>query len=403
MSRPFFSRRALPLALTLAVVAGAGLFASSTSRAQVPIVPPNLQLKLAPTLNIQVSPQLKTHLLATKLKVAPAVLDKQFFLKANIPFIKLANGEEKALIPLALMEGGQSASTDKLPAEVEELRPYITDKNGIFQVRKTPFKFGKLLLLTRVDHRAQMSPIKDQGSRGTCVAHAANAALEAFPSIPNDLSEQYSYDLFMRKESRQPCDDGGLKTTNSAIYLADGTVAESAWAYSSSVPPCNTTVPASATSAPKYKITSYQMVEDGGETGAASIKNPRYLEALLRQGHNIVLGTHVAWGSPDANGVLDVVINSTTGQPAASRGGHAMLICGFDSAKNYFIVKNSWGSSWSNAGYAYLSYDYIRTYAKYGYYIKGVSPLVMMALPNVAKPQIVVPGTLRKMPNLAPK
>jgi C1A family cysteine protease len=36
-------------------------------------------------------------------------------------------------------------------------------------------------------------------------------------------------------------------------------------------------------------------------------------------------------------------------------GGHAVLICGYDSDKDYFIFKNSWGSTWGDGGYAYAS------------------------------------------------
>ena len=69
-----------------------------------------------------------------------------------------------------------------------------------------------------------------------------------------------------------------------------------------------------------------------------------------------------------------------SGSPLPSVGGHAMLIVGYDKSKTtypeeYFIVKNSWGTSCGQSGYIYLSYDYIRTYAKYGYYITGVKPV----------------------------
>ena len=393
-------RRAVVVSCSVAVAAGVGLYWLQPTQAQAPIRPdlqPNLQLKIVPTLQLKIPAQLETHLLATKLKVAPAALDKQFFLRADIPFIKLDNGQEKALIPLEKMESAQT-NTDTLPEDLQDAAPYIRNIEPLTATRLTPFKLGQFLIPTIVDHRPQMTPIRDQGPRGTCVAHAANAALEAFPSIPDDLSEQYSYDLFMRKENREPCYDKGIKTTDSANYLADGTVVESKWAYTNSVPACNTTVPAAASSAPKYKIASYQLIEDGGIDGAASIKNPRYLESALRAGRNIVLGTHVAWANPNADGILDVVINSGTGQPAASRGGHAMLICGYNAPKKYFIVKNSWGTGFGHAGYAYLSYDYIRTYAKYGYYIKTVSPNMVMLNPNV-----LIPGTIQNVPNLLPR
>jgi hypothetical protein len=39
------------------------------------------------------------------------------------------------------------------------------------------------------------------------------------------------------------------------------------------------------------------------------IANPEYLEVLICHGHDIVFGTNVAWGNPDANGVYDVILD----------------------------------------------------------------------------------------------
>ena len=36
-------------------------------------------------------------------------------------------------------------------------------------------------------------------------------------------------------------------------------------------------------------------------------------------------------------------------------GGHAVLMCGYDSEKDYFLFKNSWGTNWGDNGYAYAS------------------------------------------------
>ena len=46
---------------------------------------------------------------------------------------------------------------------------------------------------SQIDHRISQSPVKHQGARGTCVAFAINAAMEVFPGVPTDLSEQMSY------------------------------------------------------------------------------------------------------------------------------------------------------------------------------------------------------------------
>lgn len=50
----------------------------------------------------------------------------------------------------------------------------------------------------QVDWRPAQSPVKNQGHRGTCAAHAIAAAMETFPGIPDDLSEQFLYGIQKR-------------------------------------------------------------------------------------------------------------------------------------------------------------------------------------------------------------
>ena len=45
----------------------------------------------------------------------------------------------------------------------------------------------------QVDYRPQQSEVKDQGMRGTCAAFSVCAAMETFPGVPTDLSEQILY------------------------------------------------------------------------------------------------------------------------------------------------------------------------------------------------------------------
>ena len=40
-------------------------------------------------------------------------------------------------------------------------------------------------------------------------------------------------------------------------------------------------------------------------------------------------------------------------------GGHAVCVVGFDDSKQWFICRNSWGSSWGISGYFYMPYAYL--------------------------------------------
>ena len=63
------------------------------------------------------------------------------------------------------------------------------------------------------------------------------------------------------------------------------------------------------------------------------------------------LDVDATWDAASENrGELDVY------QTATARGGHAVALVGY--TKTHFIVRNSWGRSWGDGGYAYASWAY---------------------------------------------
>lgn len=228
-----------------------------------------------------------------------------------------------------------------------------------------------------IDRTLLQTSIKDQLDRGTCVCFASLANLEvplkAQLQAETDLSEQYANWLYMQNAGNDWCKDG-LKTTLAAQYLSsDGVCMESLCAYEDAAAigtHCNGGPSRAARREAKYGIEEYTLIDNLGILGP-SIANPAYLEALLCHGHDIVFGVHVAWGrNPDVNGVFDVILDRY-GNPLQSRGGHAMLMVGYNRTTPlpYVLCKNSWGTSVGVGGYYYLSYDYIRRYARYGYIV----------------------------------
>jgi len=82
------------------------------------------------------------------------------------------------------------------------------------------------------------------------------------------------------------------------------------------------------------------------------------------------LKTCLASGSPFVFGIrlypsfetADVAHTGFVPMPAedeAQIGGHALVAVGYDDLGRNFIVRNSWGADWGDAGYCYLPYGYI--------------------------------------------
>jgi Papain family cysteine protease len=232
-----------------------------------------------------------------------------------------------------------------------------------------------------VDHRPMQSSIKQQGARRTCVSHASLALLEAATHIPDDLSEQYTHYKFNEFKGRPQDRDSSLKTTDAPALLArdDGRIClETEWPYISDQEPINAAVAAgtyqplpSAIADETYGYRAYKVVGDAGLEGE-SIKNTRFLESLLALGLDVVIGTWVSWEDENNRLVLRPLLDPR-GEPIG-RGGHAMLIVGYDRPNQYFTMKNSWGTGWGHAGYGYFHYDFVRSCLKYGFTVSEVAP-----------------------------
>lgn len=307
-------------------------------------------------------------------------------------------GEEVQLIPPDKMEYTPTK------AQIEEslkVAPNVLKYQSYYKIIKrvppVPICF------TTVDHRANQTPIKNQKTRNTCVAHAAMAGLEiGYGSTTLNLSENYAYYKFLGSSPANVCADPGLMTIDAAdLMTANKMSEESCWPYVDSLSGLGCPSPsgwptASCAAVAKYQVTSHKKIlrndsltTDEGEY----INNPKYLESVLCAGHDIVAGFWVAGWPYGATGIIDV----TNG--ASIAGGHAMLIVGYvrttdpSHGGGYFIIKNSWGTNKGQAGYVYLTYDYIRTYAKYGFYITGVLlPKKPDLTVNILGPATAKPG-----------
>jgi len=236
----------------------------------------------------------------------------------------------------------------------------VSSINRIFNVKPSPrdkkdFVYSSTFKLDRsVDLRSYDSPIEDQGTLGSCVSHAVTSAYEnMLRSSYNDMTELSRLFLYYhtRLLENSVSYDSGVIYLRSAMKAGNkyGICREDFWDYTISE---FTFKPSeeSYADALTRKIINYE-----------SVTNVTDIIDLLVKLKPVVIGFKVY---PSFMGVN--IDNSTIPIPSvteSSLGGHAVSIVGYIPEKQHFIIKNSFGASWGEAGYAYMPIEYVRLFA----------------------------------------
>lgn len=186
-----------------------------------------------------------------------------------------------------------------------------------------------------VDMRIKDTPVKSQGSEGTCTAFGLTATQEATHCSLDqqcnlNLSERHRWNMYKKYSA-----DVALGTIASPI------APETICPYTSS------SCPATVKQYAKYQI---------GKMFRLSTKSD-VLNALAQ-------GKHVYFWSQTPAQMVNCSKTITSG--SMSDGGHAYKISGyFNKADPVLIVKNSWGSNCADNGFQYMKFN---VFDKAGYW-----------------------------------
>jgi C1A family cysteine protease len=204
----------------------------------------------------------------------------------------------------------------------------------------------------RVDLRKKCPPVYNQGQLGSCTANAIGAALE-FDQIQQKVEAFTPSRLFIYYNERVM---EGTVDSDSGAQIRDGikTVAKQGacresptWPYK--IGKFDDKPPKTAyTEAKKHQAIQYLRL-----TQALS-----QLKGCLASGFPFVFGFAVYASFESAA----VAKSGHAPIPKANEeflGGHAVMAVGYDEAKQWFIVRNSWGTSWGMNGYFTMPYPYL--------------------------------------------
>lgn len=186
--------------------------------------------------------------------------------------------------------------------------------------------------------------VKDQGQCGSCWAFATVGVLENLIKVKNgqtkDLSEQY---LVSCNSNGWSCNGGWFAHDyHQWKYITGepgpGAVYESNFAYKASNVPCN------PPHVHNEKIASWAYVGSSSSVPkVAAIKQAIYTYGPVSAA--IYVGSAF---QAYQSGVF------TTNQKGKIN--HAIVLVGWDDSQGYWILRNSWGSSWGENGYMRIKY-----------------------------------------------
>lgn len=239
-------------------------------------------------------------------------------------------------------EAGPTGISDLTPAEFERMlgARVPADEPLVTQTASTGSSAPAGDLPARWDWRDAdaVTPARLQGVCGSCWAFAAAGALESLLRIYDardlDVSEQQALDCNREGYS---C-DGGWMTGAYRVWHLDGAQLEADLPYrGDDDQPCPTDPPAPATS-----VRSWTAVAADRE----SVKRALLVGPVASAMHVYADFQHYTGGVYEHEGRDPI--------------NHAVLLVGWDDSLGAWILKNSWGRSWGEAGFAYVAYDACR-------------------------------------------
>lgn len=188
----------------------------------------------------------------------------------------------------------------------------------------------------------EMPKVKNQGSVGSCVAHAISIVVEYFSRLQGDESKEMSVGYIYGNRTNTSHKDSGMIVRSALEVTCEyGDVIKTSFPYNEEIPEIIEKFEAKAISLfPKgypHRFSSYYKCGNASEIKTALMKKTPVIMAM-------------DWYEDIE--VVDGVMQTNYQVPC---GGHCMVIYGWN--EHGWKIQNSWGTSWGNKGKAILPYD----------------------------------------------
>lgn len=203
--------------------------------------------------------------------------------------------------------------------------------------------------------RLTMPPVSNQGSEGSCVAFAVGYAARSaeqyyrtgatsYSNATNIFSPEF---LYNQVKFSIECSSGTAMQTALDFIKLNGICTFQTMPYSSSNGCSLLPTSTQSSEALNYKISSYAKLYTTDKAAIKSMVTQKHpvIITIIADNSFIAAKTGFIWKTFSGSGSL----------------GHSVVICGYDDSKNAYLIMNSWGTGWGDAGYSWIDYDFFLT------------------------------------------